>query len=108
MSDLRTIRVQVDNLAQNQKEMTHVIDKSISVIYVTRVEMAENRQTINKLIVNLNVLNYKLRNITQALEREVFQVGQFVQTICSIISIFRQQEEPLGKQILTWNTCNFN
>ena len=61
--------------------MAHVIDESISVINVTRVEMAENRQTINKLIVSLNVSNYKLRNITQALEGGISSWA-----ICSIIS----------------------
>ena len=41
--------------------------------------MSQNRQTLNKIIGSLTVSDTKLGNITQALEREVFQVGQFVQ-----------------------------
>ena len=96
-SDLKTIRVQVDNLAQNQKEMAHVVDESISVINVTRVEMAENRQTINKLIVSLRVLNYKLKNITQDLEREVFQVGQLVQLYLQLDAIIQTARRTIGQ-----------
>ena len=48
-SDLKTIHNNVDRLAKNQEEMAHIIDENISVINVTRVEMSENRQAINKI-----------------------------------------------------------
>ena len=41
--------------------------------------MSENRQALNKIIGGLAILDVKLGNITQALENEVYQVGQFVQ-----------------------------
>ena len=44
--------------------MVHIIDENISVINVTRVEMSENRQAINKIIVNLSLLDSKIGNIT--------------------------------------------
>ena len=69
----------IDKLAKNQEEMAHVIDENISIINITKVEMSQNRQTLNKIIGSLTVLDTKLGNITQALEREVFQVGHFVQ-----------------------------
>ena len=52
--------------------MAHIIDINISVINVTRVEMSENRQAMNKIIHSLSLLDSKIGNITQALEREVF------------------------------------
>ena len=76
---LKTIYNNVDRLAKNQEEMAHIIDENISVINVTRVEMSENRQAINKIIGSLSLLDSKIGNITQALEREVFQVSQFIQ-----------------------------
>ena len=39
--------------------------------------MSENRQAMNKIIGSLSLQDSKIRNITQALEREVFQVSQF-------------------------------
>ena len=41
--------------------------------------MSENRQAINKIIGSLSLLDSKIGNIIQALEREVFQVTQFIQ-----------------------------
>ena len=78
-SDLRTIRVSVDKLTNNEKELANVMNKSISIINVTEIEMAENRQKINRITASLSNVDAKLGNITQALEHEVFQLGQFVQ-----------------------------
>ena len=52
--------------------MAHIIDENISVINVTKDEMSKNRQAVNKIIGSLALLDSKIGNITQALEREVF------------------------------------
>ena len=88
-SDLKTIRTSIDNLANNQKEITHVVDENISIINVTRIELKENRKTINRMVVSLNKLDNKLENITRALENEVFQMGQFVQLYLQLDSIIQ-------------------
>ena len=51
--------------------------------------MSQNRQTLNKIIDSFTVLDTKLGNITQALEREVFQVGQFVQLYLQLDSVIQ-------------------
>ena len=51
--------------------------------------MSQNRKTLNKIIGSLTVLDTKLGNITQALEREVFQVGQFVQLYLQLDSVIQ-------------------
>ena len=79
----------IDKLAKNQEGMARVIDENISVINITRVEMSQNRQSLNKIIGSLTVLDTKLDNITQALEREVFQVGQFVQLYLELDSVIQ-------------------
>ena len=77
-SDLKTICNNENRLAKNQEERAHIINENISVINVIRVEMSENRQAINKIIGSLSLLNSEIGNITQALERQVFQVSQFI------------------------------
>ena len=69
--------------------MAHIIDENISVINVTRVEMSENRQAITKIIGSLSLLDSKIGNITQALEREVFQVSQFIQLYLQLDSVIQ-------------------
>ena len=88
-ADLKVIHNNIDNLANNQDEMAHVIDENISVINITRAEMPQNRQTLNKIIGSLSVLNTKPGNITQALAREAFQVGQFVQLYLQLDSVIQ-------------------
>ena len=88
-SDLKVIHNNIDKLAKNQEEMAHVIDENISVINITRVEMSQYRQTLNKIIGSLVVLDAKHGNITQAHEREVFQVGQFVQLYLQLDSVIQ-------------------
>ena len=49
-------------------EIAHVVDENISLINITRVEMSENIQALNKIIGSLANLDAKLDNIIQALE----------------------------------------
>ena len=51
--------------------------------------MSKHRQAMNKIIGNLSNLDVTLGNITQALEKEVFQVGQFVQLSLHLDSIIQ-------------------
>ena len=51
--------------------------------------MAENRETVNRIIASLSNLDPKLENFTQALEHEVFQVGQFVQLYLQLDAIIQ-------------------
>ena len=72
---MKTICSSVSRLAKNQEEIAHVVDENILVINITRVEMSGNRQALNKIVGSIVNLDVKLGNITQALERKVFQVG---------------------------------
>ena len=51
--------------------------------------MSQDRQTLNKIIGSLTVLDTKLGNITQVPEREVFQVGQFVQLYLQLDAVIQ-------------------
>ena len=88
-ADLKVIHNNIDKLVNNQEEMANVIDENISVINITRVEMSQNRQILYKIIGSLAVLDSKLGNITQALEREVFLVGKFVQPYLQLDSVIQ-------------------
>ena len=51
--------------------------------------MSGNTQALNKIIGSLENLGVKLCNIRQALEKEVFQVGQFVELYLQLDSIIQ-------------------
>ena len=77
--------------------MAHIIDENISVINVTRVEMSEYRQAINKIIGSLSLLNSKIGNITQALESKVFQVSQFIQLYLQLDSVIQAKRRTIWR-----------
>jgi uncharacterized coiled-coil protein SlyX len=37
-------------LAQNQQKITHVLQESLSILNVSRIEIAENRKSVNELL----------------------------------------------------------
>ena len=88
-SDLKTICLSVSELARSHRVIAHVVDVNILVINITRVERSENGQTLNKIIWSLANLDVKLGNITQALEKGVFQVGQYVQLYFQLGSVMQ-------------------
>ena len=62
--------------------------------------MSENRQALNKTIGSLANLDVKLSNIIQALEKEVFQVGQFVKLYVHLDSIIQALRNTVWHEIL--------
>ena len=106
-ADLNTM-LKCCRLAKVQGKIAHVVDKNTSVINITAIEMSENRQVLNKIIGSLANLDAKLGNITQALEEEVFQVGQFVQLILQLDSFIQAIMEQIGKQILMRSIYSYN
>ena len=106
-SDLNTIHSSIGRLAKSQEDITHVVDENISVINITRVEMSENRQALSKMIGSLANLNVKLGNITQAIGKGGFQVGQFVQLYLQLESIIQTKRTVCMWSMYTYNyTCS--
>ena len=60
-SDLNTIHSSVIRLAKSQEEIGHGVDENILVINITRLEMSENRQALNKIIGSLSIFGCKIR-----------------------------------------------
>ena len=70
-SDLNTI---YSSVRKSQEEIANVVDENILVINITRVEMSENIQALNKINGSIANLDAKLGNITQALEKGCFKL----------------------------------
>ncbi|CAG2242291.1 unnamed protein product [Mytilus edulis] len=76
--DLRTINSNIRVLANNQKRISHVLSESLTIVNVTRAEVAQNRKTINSLTTGLHDVDLKLRNITKLLKKEIADLETFV------------------------------
>ena len=72
--------------------------------------MLEKRHALNRIIGSLAHLHVKLGNITQSLEKEVFQVGQFLQLYLQLDCTIQAIRRTVGKLSLMWSmytkTCS--
>jgi hypothetical protein len=44
------------------------LEENISILNVTRIQVAENRKALNELLTGLKIIDFKLENITRTLE----------------------------------------
>ena len=58
--------------------MSHVVEESL-YINTSRVQISENRQSINKLSISINNIQERIYNVSQILEKQVIQLEEFVQ-----------------------------
>ena len=59
--------------------MSHVVEESLSILNTSRVQISENRQSINKLSISINNIQERIYNVSQILEKEVVQFEELVQ-----------------------------
>ena len=71
-------------MEKNQDELTHVITESLTIINASRVQISENRITINDLTTKLAKLDEKLMNITDEIHAKLERFESFVSTHFSI------------------------
>ena len=79
-NDLDNINRNIKALASNQKQIIHDLDVSLSVLNLTRMQVAENRRSIMDLIVVIQKLDAKVVELGQLLEQKFARLEQFIHT----------------------------
>ena len=79
-NDLDNINRNIKALASNQKQIIHDLDVSLSVLNLTRMQVAENRRSIMDLIVVIQKLDVKVLELGQLLEQKFARLEQFIHT----------------------------
>ena len=79
-NDLDNINRNIKALASNQKQIIHDLDVSLSVLNLTRMQVAENRRSIMDLIVVIQKLDVKVVELGQLLEQKFARLEQFIHT----------------------------
>lgn len=77
--DLKTIKRNIMSLAQNQQQIIHVVKESVTVLNMTRFEVAENRQAIAELITTIHNVDVKLERFFGGLNRQVHETQYFLE-----------------------------
>ena len=59
--------------------MSHVVEESLSTLNTSRVQISENRQSINKLPISIDNIQERIYIVSQILEKQIVQLEEFVQ-----------------------------
>ena len=103
-SDVRVMRKGLEVLSTNQESLIHVIEDSLSIINITRIELTENRHAINNLSLIVGELDKKITNITQGLKMDLLILNGVVQTYSRISLMILEIKESLDKALLYLET----
>ena len=77
-SDLDDVRRVINDLSQNQKEIIHVLEEQMTILNVSRVQIAENRDAILDLAKCVNLFDIRLRRLTIEIQKQIEHVEMFV------------------------------
>ena len=76
---INSIRTHVNILSKNQQKMAHVVEDSITIINITRNQVAENRKAINTVIDKLSQLESEFRKQLTKFHYYIMVVRKFVE-----------------------------
>lgn len=70
-ADWGWIQQKLVNLGSDQKILAQEVQRSLSILNITRLDGAKDRQTINWLIRNIQAIDWELGNVTESLSVEL-------------------------------------
>ena len=79
-SDLENINRNIKNLAENQVQLIHDVDMSLSILNLTTVHVSENRRSIMDLIIVVQKLDSKILALGEEFQKQFVKLEQFIHT----------------------------
>jgi len=98
--DLGAIRQNLHILRNNQVELAHVVQESMSLINVSRARIAEDRQTLNLIVSDMGALNDQIVNVTQRLDNRIFQLETLLPMYLQLDSMVEEIKQSLQKALI--------
>lgn len=79
-TDLDNINRNIRDLAENQENIIHNLEQSLTVLNLTRVQVRENRRAIMDLIICVQKLDSKILKLKEMFQQRFKRLEQFVNT----------------------------
>ena len=98
--DLGAIKQNLHILRNNQVELAHVVQESLSLINVSRARIAEDRQTLNLIVSDMGALNDQIVNVTQRLDNRIFQLETLLPMYLQLDSMVEEIKQSLQKALI--------
>ena len=96
-NDLRKVYKQIDLLGDNQEQIIHVLNDTISVLNVTTVQVKENRHAIRTMTNELRNLNTRLFQQSNALRQHMRDLQEFLLTYLQLDLMLTEVREAIEK-----------
>ena len=78
-TDLDSIRSAISTLSNKQQNVMHLVEQNLSILNISRIQIAENRQAIMDLVKNLHQLDSKINKAVEMLNKEIFGIKYFLE-----------------------------
>lgn len=98
-ADLRKINNNINLLATNQEQIAHVLNDSLSIVNMTRVEVRENRHAINQLAGLVEHLDMELHLYVTKMRRYLVSVHSFLYTYTRFDMMLAELRESAEKAL---------
>ncbi|ESO98603.1 hypothetical protein LOTGIDRAFT_174137 [Lottia gigantea] len=105
-SDLKVINTNIDKLAAKQTDIIHVLDKSLSILNTSRIEIAKNRVSINALVYNLKAFEPQVTQLLTDVTKEVNKVKGFLQLTSKINFIIKELQNIIFQGLKYFDHLN--
>ena len=99
-SDLKNIKQNIKILRANQQDIAHVVEKSLTIINTSRVEISENRQAIGALRSTIGEIDKKIEGVSAALSSRINQIEFFLKQYLQMELIVGELSQLLQKAML--------
>lgn len=84
---IKVIKRKLKNIVKDQRILAQMTGENVSILNVTRIELAKNRASINWLINNQRELNLDVINSSGVMTTELQELSGFMQQYFQLITI---------------------
>lgn len=96
-SDLDDVRRGINDLSQNQQEIIHVLEEQMTILNVSRVQIAENRNAIIDLVKCVNLFDMRIRKLATEIQKQLEHVEMFVNLYSQLDLILSDIKDALQR-----------
>ncbi|MCG8046532.1 MAG: envelope fusion protein [Candidatus Thiodiazotropha endolucinida] len=77
-SEIEDVRRAINELSKNQLDILHILEEQMSILNVTKVQVNENRMALLDLVKCVNLLDARLRALTETIQKRFEKVETFI------------------------------
>ena len=96
-ADLSDIRQAINDLSGNQQTVVHLLEEQMTILKVSRIHIAKNRQALLDLVDCLNTFEFRMNNLTQAIQEHFEHVEMFANVYAQMDLILGGKRDALQR-----------